>query len=86
MHAHAEPIAWAVRIYESDEGGFARKETWVASCIARAGMEPLECEVNLQSIRFGFAEKRAVMALAKLHGFEWIVYTRRGKKVRRPVR
>jgi hypothetical protein len=86
VHAHADPIAWAVRIYDSDSGGFERKEKWVASCVARTGMDPHDCEVYLQSNKFGFAEKRAVMELAKLHGFHWIVYSRNGKIVRRQVK
>lgn len=86
MHAHAEPIAWAVRVYESESGGFARREKWVASCIAKPGMEPHECHVYLLSDRFGFAEKRAVMTLAREHGFTEIVYERHGKIRRIAVR
>ncbi len=87
MHAHAEPIAWRVRIYESDAGGFERKEKWVSSCVAQASIEhPDTVEITLLSDRFGYRMKRAVMKLAKEHGFSTIAYQRCGEVHRMTVR
>lgn len=86
MHAHALPITWTVRVYESDAGGFENREKWIASCVVQRAPGDRECWVSLLSDRFGPQIMGKVMELARANGFEAIVYERNRRIVRVAVK
>lgn len=79
MHAHALPIMFAVRIYESEKDGFTNKEPYSAVCLAQRIRTTDEFEISLMIGEFNPKAMKAVMDEAKRWGASKIWYERHGK-------
>lgn len=86
MHAHAHPIVWEVRVFDSEVGedgstGYDRQEAdkIIAVCLARAIGTPGEYFISMMYGSFGHRAMSAVLKEAKKWGAKKLWFTRHKK-------
>lgn len=79
MHAHALPILFAVRIYESDKDGTENREPYVAACLAQRIRTTDEFEITLMVGKFDHKAMKVVLDEARKWGASKIWYERHKK-------
>jgi hypothetical protein len=81
VHAHANPVVWEVRIFDSDSDGFERREADKirAVCLARRMSNDDECFISMMFGKFGHTEMTEVLKEAKAWGMKKIWFERAGK-------